>query len=88
MEQHLKGTTRWDEERPAAPLKDGMNSQERSALVTWLLCHGGRYSDAEIAALCGMGGRNSAYYLMSNLARVLPVWRNEEDGRWELVGDD
>jgi hypothetical protein len=74
---------------PVRPRVDAAEytSQERAALIMWLLCHGGRYSNDEVATLCGMGSRTGGYKMMRAISRVCPIRKAERDGRWELVRD-
>ena len=61
-----------------------MTSTERAVLITVRLVDGERLTNAQVAAICGYARRNSAYYLMMRLARVLPLvycageWRIDE----------
>lgn len=64
-----------------------MNASERASYITWLLTQGGRYSNDEVAALCGLASRSGAWRLMQSVSRVAPV-RTGEDGRWEMVHDE
>lgn len=59
--------------------------QQRAALITWRLAHGGRYTTAEVAAQLGITYQ-AARYLLTNLSGApIPIYQDEEDGRWQLL---
>lgn len=65
-----------------------LSAGERAAYLTYLFCHGGRYTYQEVATLCGYSGVSGAWMLCDQLSRVVPIRRSDDDGRWELVGRD
>lgn len=59
--------------------------QQRAALITWRLVHGGRYTTAEVAEQLGITYQ-AARYLLTNLSGApIPIYRDEKDGRWQLL---
>ena len=61
---------------------EDLTSQERAAVVAWELARGRKLSTKEIRKLTGLSV-SGVSRLMTRLARVLPVWR--DDGVWSSL---
>lgn len=62
--------------------------QERAAdLIYRMLVANFRPTAQEVAQLYGIGER-AAQYTLSNLSRSLPLYRDDDTGRWGFLSDD
>ena len=55
-------------------------AQEKAALVTWHLAHGEGMQTRDVAEMTGLA-MPGAWYLMQNLARVIPIYQDSQ-GFW------
>ena len=55
-------------------------AQEKAALIAWHLAHGEGLQTRDVAALTGLA-MDGAWRLMQRLARVLPIYQDEQ-GFW------
>ena len=58
------------------------SAQEKAALIAWHLAHGEAMTTAEVASLTGLTWAG-AWFLMSRLSRVLPIYRDDA-GVWSV----
>lgn len=61
-----------------------LTSQQRAALVVWLLARGHSFTTMEIAHITGLGYRG-AKHMMDNISSTLPL--SCEQSRWKLLTD-
>lgn len=65
----------------------GESPRERAALVAWHIAHGESLTVANVMSLTGLS-HSGAYRLMSDLARVLPIYQERERpeaGHWQVI---
>lgn len=63
-----------------------LSAQERSALVTDALHNRPGMTWKEIMELCGLS-YPGARLMMLRIARVIPLWYDEREKTWHLLGD-
>jgi len=61
-----------------------LGAQERAALVAVSLSQRQALTWDEIRALSGLT-YSGAYYMMTKIARVLPVYYDYESGEWRII---
>ena len=67
-------------------VSDPCTSTERSGLIVYLFCQGGRFTALEVAQRLGITVQASRK-LLCGLARVIPIYR-EDTGVWLLLVDE
>ena len=68
-------------------MSDPCTPYERAGLVVWLFCQGASLTALEVSHKTGLHIRQ-AQYLLITLARVIPLYREPSDGKWQLLTDE